>query len=119
MVFKTYLQLSISISIQNATEFGETEEKLLTALTSIWKTLASIDQHTVILSWHPKIEDTLRPLRVVDFTSKPHKRLNDRYIEMLQMGWFTADTKIRFRSGHNRTIALLLEDPNLIYSLDN
>ena len=71
MVFKTYLQLSIPISIQNVTEFGETEDKLLVALTSIWKTLASIDQHTVILSWYPKIEDTLRSLRAVDFPSAP------------------------------------------------
>ena len=43
MVFKTYLHLSILISIQNVTEFGETETKLLVALTSIWKTLSSID----------------------------------------------------------------------------
>ena len=35
------------------------------------------------------------------------------------MGWFTADTKIRFRLGHNQTIASLLEDPNLIFILDN
>ena len=71
MVFKTYLQLSIFISIQNVAEFGETEEKLLTALTSIWKTLTSIDQHTVIFSWHPKVEDTLRSLRSSDFLSPP------------------------------------------------
>ena len=43
MVFKTYLQLSILISIQNESKFGETETKLLVALTSIWKTLSSID----------------------------------------------------------------------------
>ena len=63
----------------------------------------------------------MRPLRAVDFTSKPpqKKALNDRYIQMLQMGWFTADTKICFRLGHNQTIASLLEDPNLIYILDN
>ena len=54
MVFKTYLHLSIPISIQNVVEFGETEKTLFTALTSIWKKLASIDQHTVILSWHPR-----------------------------------------------------------------
>ena len=70
MAFKTYLQVSIPISIQNVTEFGDTEVKILTALTSIWKILASIDQHTVILSWNPKIENTLRPLRAVDFM--PH-----------------------------------------------
>ena len=57
MVFTTYLQLSIPISIQNVSEFEEIETKLLTALASIWKTLSSIDQHTVILSWSPKIED--------------------------------------------------------------
>ena len=46
------------------------------------------------------------------------KAINDRYIDLLQMGWFTADTKIRFRLGHNQTIVSLLEDPNLIYILD-
>ena len=35
------------------------------------------------------------------------------------MGWFTADTKIRFRLGHNQIIVSLLEDPNLSYILDN
>ena len=68
-MFKIYLQLSIPISIQNVAEFGETKENVLTALTSIWKTLSSIDQHTVILTWHPKVEDTLRPLRASDFLS--------------------------------------------------
>ena len=43
MMFKTYLQLSIPISNQNVTEFGETETKYVVALTSIWKTLSSID----------------------------------------------------------------------------
>ena len=50
MVFKTYLQLSIPISIQNLSGFGDIETKLLAALISIWKTLSSIDHHTVILS---------------------------------------------------------------------
>ena len=49
MVFKTYLHLLIPISIQNVSEFGETETKLLVALTSIWKTLSSIDQYIFIL----------------------------------------------------------------------
>ena len=71
IVFKTYLQLSIPISIPNVTEFRETEENLLIALTSIWKTLASIDHHRVILSWHRKVEDILRPLRATDFMSTP------------------------------------------------
>ena len=35
------------------------------------------------------------------------------------MGRFIADTKIRFRLGHNQTTASLLEDPNLSYILDN
>ena len=35
------------------------------------------------------------------------------------MGWFTVNTKIRFRLGHNQTIASLLEDSNLVYILDN
>ena len=38
---------------------------------------------------------------------------------MIQMGWIILDTKIRFRLGHNQTIALLLEDPKIIYILDN
>ena len=33
MVFKTYLHLLIPISIQNVSEFGETETKSLVALT--------------------------------------------------------------------------------------
>ena len=63
----------------------------------------------------------MRPLRATDFlsTPPPKKAINDRYIEHLQIGWFTADTKIRFRLGHNQTIASLLEDPNHIYILDN
>ena len=86
MVFKTNVQLSILISIQNVSEFGETEKKLLATLTSIWKTLTSIDQHTVILSWQPKVEDILRPLRTSDFMSKSLKKdINDRYNELLQM----------------------------------
>ena len=71
MVFKTYLQLSILIFIQNLTDFGETETKLLATLTSIWKSLSSIDQHTVIFSWHPKVEDSLRPLKTSDSMSNP------------------------------------------------
>ena len=35
------------------------------------------------------------------------------------MGWFTVDTTIRFRLGHNQPIASMLEDPNLDYILDN
>ena len=86
MVFKSYLQLSIHISIQNLSEFGETETKLLAALTSIWETLSSIDQYTVILSWYPKVEDILCPLRTSEFMSKPLKKaVNDRYIELLQI----------------------------------
>ena len=115
MVFITYLQFSIPIFIQNVTEFGETETKLLVAFTSIWKTLSSIDQHTVILSWHSKVEDILRPLRTSDFVSKsfPKKTINDRYIELLQMRWFTADTKISFRLGHNQTITTRKSKPYL------
>ena len=120
MVFRTNLQLLISISIQSITEFGERETKLLAALTSIWKILSSIDHHTFILSWQYKVEDILRPLRTSDFMSKLLTRvINDRYIELLQIGWFTADTKIRFRLGHNQTVASLLEDHNLIYILVN
>ena len=34
------------------------------------------------------------------------------------MGWFTSNTTIRFRLGHNLSIDVLLEDPNLGYSLE-
>ena len=34
------------------------------------------------------------------------------------MGWFTSNTTIRFRLGHNLSIESLLEDPNLGYSLE-
>ena len=47
------------------------------------------------------------------------KRVNDHYIELLQIGWFTTDTKIGFRLGYNQPIASMLEDPNLSYILDN
>ena len=35
------------------------------------------------------------------------------------MGWFIANTKIRFRLGYIQPIASILEDPNLIYILNN
>ena len=47
------------------------------------------------------------------------KRVNDHYIELLQIGWFTADTKIGFRLGYNQPIASMLEDHNFSYILDN
>ena len=35
------------------------------------------------------------------------------------MGWFTSNTTIRFKLGHNLSIDAILEDPNLSYSLKN
>ena len=47
------------------------------------------------------------------------KKVNDHYIELLQIGWFTEDTKIGFRLGYNQPITPMLEDSNLSYILDN
>ena len=47
------------------------------------------------------------------------KAVNDKYIELLQMGWFATHTIIRFRLGHNLAVDAILEDPNLSYILDN
>ena len=74
----------------------------------------------VILSWYPKVENILRPLRTSDFVTKPLKKaINDRYIELLQIGWFTVDKNIRFRLGYNQNVASMLEYPNLSYILDS
>ena len=119
MVFKTYLQLSLPIAIQQVTEYGATETRTLEAITEIWKALVSINRHNVILAWHLKTEDTLRPLTSTDCEKTLTKKaVNDKYIELLQMGWFTSNTTIRFRLGHNLSIDALLEDPNLGYSLE-
>ena len=81
MLLKTYLQLSIPIFIQKVNASGETETKDLEALTSIQKILKTIDQHTVILAWHPKLEDTLSPLKTVDFV----KVMTKKYTNMFQI----------------------------------
>ena len=120
MLFKTYLQLFLPIAIQQVTEYGAPETKTLEAITEIWKVLLSINRHNVILSWHLKAEDTLIPLKSMECTKKMTKKaVNDKYIELLQMGWFTSNTTIRFRLGHNISIDAILEDANLSYSLDN
>ena len=56
------------------------------------------------------MEDTPHPLNTIDFTKTLKKAVNDKYIELLQIG---------FRLGHNQPIDTLLEDPNLYYILDN
>ena len=46
-----------------------------------------IDQHIVILVWNPKVEDTLRPLKTIDFMKAVTKKsVNDKFIELLQIG---------------------------------
>ena len=35
------------------------------------------------------------------------------------MGWFTSNTTIYFRLGHNLSIDAILEDPYFSFSLDN
>ena len=47
------------------------------------------------------------------------KTINDKYIELLQIGWFATNTIIRFRLGRNLSIDAILEDPNLSYIIDN
>ena len=47
------------------------------------------------------------------------KTINDKYTELLQMGWFATKTIIRFRLGHNLSIDAIVEDPNLSYIIDN
>ena len=89
-------------------------------MTSIWKVLTTIDQYTVIQTWHPKIDNVLRPLNTIDLAKTMKKQaVNDKFIELLQMGWFIANTKLRFRLGYIQPIASILEDPNLIYILNN
>ena len=87
MVFKTYLQLSLPITIQQANEYGTTETKKLEKITTIWRVLTSIDSKYVILTCHPKVEETLCPLKFIDCMKKLIKKeVNDKYIELLQMG---------------------------------
>ena len=87
MEFKTYLQLSLHIVIQQVTEYGVTLKNILEVITEIWKVLLSINRHNVILSWHLKAEDTLIPLKLMNCThTLTKKAVNDKYIELLQMG---------------------------------
>ena len=119
MVFKTYVKLTLPISIQQAMEFGATEQVVLDAVTKIWKSLSELDTATFILSWHPQVENTVRPLTNGDLAKTLTKKaINDKYIAPLQMGWYTSDTTIRFRIGHNHPIDDILEDPNVIHILD-
>ena len=107
MAFKTYLQLSLPIAIQHITEYGATEAKKLDTITEIWKVLLLVHRHNVILSWHLKTEDTLKPLTSMDCTKTLTKKVvNDKYIELLQMGWFTSNTTIRL--GWATTYLLML-----------
>ena len=81
-MFTTYLKLSIPILIKQFTEFESIEETLLEALTCIWKILSEIDNKTIILAWHPKVENVLRPMRSADLTKPLSKKtVNDKYIE--------------------------------------
>ena len=119
MVFKTYVKLTLPIAIQQATEFGATEQAVLDAVTKIWTILSELDTATFILAWHPQVENTVHPLKNGDFAKTLTKKaINDKYIEPLQMGWYTSDTTIRFRIGHNHPIDDILEDPNVIHILD-
>jgi len=50
MVFKTYVKLTLPIVIQQATDFGATEQAVLDAVTKIWKILSELDTTTFILA---------------------------------------------------------------------
>ena len=74
MAFKTYLQLSLPITMQQLTKYGATETKQLEAITEIWKVLLSANRHNVILFWYLKMEDTLKPLTSIDCTKTLTKK---------------------------------------------
>ena len=59
MVFKTHLQFSLPITIQQVNEYSATETKILEAFTSICKMLPSIDNKSFILAWYLKVKDSL------------------------------------------------------------
>ena len=119
MAFKTYLQVSLPIDIQYVIEYGATETKTLEVLTEIWKEILSVNRYSVILSWYLKTEYTLRPLTSIDCTETLTKKVvNDKYIELLPMGWSTSNITICFRLDHNLSIDALLEDSNLGYSVE-
>lgn len=100
-------------------KFGTTEQAVLDAVTKIWKILSELDTVTFILAWNPRMKNTVRPLKNGDL-SKPltKKAINDKYIETLQMGWYTSNTTIRFRIRHNHSIDNILKDPNGNHTLD-
>lgn len=68
MIFKTYLKLVLSMSIQDVKAYGkiETETSILEALTSIWKLITGINNNTVILAWYINVEDIVRPLKRIN-----------------------------------------------------
>ena len=89
-------------------------------ITEIWKAPVAVNRYNVILSCHLNLEDALKPLKLADCTKiLTKKNVNDKYIELLQMGWFTFNTTIHFRLGQNVSIDAILEDPYFSYSLDN
>ena len=120
MAFKSYLQLSLPITIQHGNTYSATETKTLEAIAAIWRVLTSIDSESVILAWYPKVGETLRPLKPMDCMKILTKNaVNDKYIKLILIGWFARSTIIRFRLGYNLSIDAILEDPHFSYTLDN
>ena len=120
MAFKSYLQLSLPITIQHVNTYSATETKTLEAIAAIWRVLTSIDSESVILAWYPKVGETLRPLKTMDCIKILTKNaVNDKYIKLILIGWFARSTIIRFRLGYNLSIDAILEDPHFSYTLDN
>ena len=75
--------------------------------------------NTFVISWHSKIEETVRPLRSIYLVKVMSRKLiNDKYIESLKMGWYASNIFIRFRVGHKQTIETLLDDPNINYIVE-
>ena len=78
------------------------------------------------------MQETLRPLKTMDcMKALTKKAVNDKYIELLQIGWFTSNTTIHFRldnyfkwdglsqiHGHDLSVDAILDGPNFSYNLD-
>ena len=91
----------------------------LKVLTTIWKTLAELDTSTFILAWHPWVEHIVRSIKNAYFSKTLSKKVvNNKYTESLQMGLYTSITTICFHIGHNNPVDTILEDSNVIYTLD-
>lgn len=51
------------------------------------------------MAWHLIVEYILRPFKTMGFGAKPmtKKSVNDKFIELLQIEWYTENATIRLR----------------------